>query len=62
MILRKITIDSRVRYVNKEELAHSEQAPHISKEKNNKPNARREKASNSKLSQNKIFRIYSYED
>ena len=62
MTSRKKTIDNRVRYVNKDGLAHSEQAPHFSKEGDRKPNTRRKDASINKLLQKKkMFTNYSYE-
>ena len=53
MISRKITIDNLVTYVYKNGLAHSEQAPHISKEIDSKSNTRRKNASSIQLSQEK---------
>ena len=56
MTLSKITINNSVRYVSKEDHSHSERTLPISKESDSKPNTRKKKASNLKLSQkNKKF-------
>ena len=55
MKFRKLTTDSKVRYVSKDDRPHSEQAPSISKERDNKPDTRKKKASNDKPLQKKKF-------
>ena len=51
MTLRKKTIDNSEEYTRKDSYSHSEQPPHISKVRDGKPNTKKKKASNNKLSQ-----------
>ena len=47
--LQKIKIDKSVRYVIKDGHSNSEQTPHISKERESKPNRRKKIVSNNKF-------------
>ena len=49
-MLHKLTFDSSVRYVSKDDHSHSKRAPPISKERDSKPNKRKKMDSNITLS------------
>ena len=51
MALRKVTIDISVRDVSKDGHPQSEQAPHVSKQKNSTTNTRKKSFSRNKRSQ-----------